>query len=261
LLLPRFLISQNLFDTSDFSINYHKIDDESFTTLTDSVISNFPDKNKDEIFLKTLDWIRNEFTKNWHHNQSNPQSTPVINVVNDTINFEFYASNLVSTNGTEFHQTKCKAQFTFNDSSYKLKILKIEYKFVGWQTLNMSVDDVSMIFHPIQTYFRLINKSLKDAISSDKNKVFNSTLKTETQIKILNQEIDQVNLRLKNVDKFGKQHRTGNHLMLSGIIFNAIGLGIIGHNSAFGSGIIIAGSALSTVGWIINIDSFKHLKN
>jgi hypothetical protein len=199
------------------------------------VISNFPGKTKDEIFLKSLSWIRTEFTKNWHHNQSNPQSTPTIAVINDTINFEFYASNLVTTNGTEFHQTRCKAQFTFNDSSYKLKILKIEYKFVGWQTLNMTVDDVSMIFHPIQTYFRLINQSLKDAISSDKNKVFNSTLKTETQIKILNHEIDQVNLRLKNVDKFGKQHRKGNHLMISGVILNGIGLGITAHNTAFGS--------------------------
>jgi hypothetical protein len=131
-----------------------------------------------------------------------------------------------------------------------------------------------MIFHPIQTYFRLINQNLKDAISSDKNKVFNSTLKTETQIKILSHEIAQVNLRLKNVDKFGKQHRVGNHLMLSGIILNSIGLGITAHNLAYGSnknnninelklgrGIIVLGSGLTTAGWIINIDSFKHLKN
>ena len=93
-------------------------------------------------------------------------------------------------------------------------------------------------------------------------------------------DINQINLRLDGVERFGQQHRTGNHLMIAGTILSGIGSLIIYNNTLskykgytpkeaykmykqqnrIGLSIIGVGSGLATVGLVMNIDSFRHLR-
>lgn len=97
-------------------------------------------------------------------------------------------------------------------------------------------------------------------------------------------DISQINLRLDKIEKFGNLHRTGNHLIISGAILSGIGTLIIFRNSMqnygndynspdleykkykykrterLGFSIIGTGSALTTAGIIVNLDSFRQFK-
>jgi hypothetical protein len=85
-------------------------------------------------------------------------------------------------------------------------------------------------------------------------------------------EINDINLRLDNVEKFGQQHRTGNHLIIAGTLLNGFGLLFLNSNTApanpnskltdnkLAVGTLAVGTILSTTGLIINIDSFRHLR-
>ena len=83
----------------------------------------------------------------------------------------------------------------------------------------------------------------------------------------------EINLGLH---KFGKQHRTGNHLIITGIVATTLGSilmvsstkssqGVYGNSSSgdsYPAGVFFTaiGGGLTTAGFIINIDSFRHLK-
>ena len=84
---------------------------------------------------------------------------------------------------------------------------------------------------------------------------------------------DEINL---GIHKFGKQHRNGNHLIIAGIVSSTLGGLFIskyyrnsptesiwtqGYGTA-ASGIFFTtlGAGLTTAGFIVNIDSFRHLK-
>jgi hypothetical protein len=83
---------------------------------------------------------------------------------------------------------------------------------------------------------------------------------------------DQINLRLDGLEKFGKQHRTGNHLIIAGTLLNGFGLLFMNNTTApanpgskltddkLATGTLLIGSLLTTTGLIINIDSYRHLK-
>ena len=76
----------------------------------------------------------------------------------------------------------------------------------------------------------------------------------------------EINLGLH---KFGKQHRTGNHLIITGIISTVIGSLIMMEDLSDGpikdtypAGVVltVVGGGLTTAGFIVNIDSFRHIK-
>lgn len=76
----------------------------------------------------------------------------------------------------------------------------------------------------------------------------------------------EINLGLH---KFKKQHITGNHLIIAGIVSSLIGgLIMITSNKAdnptdtYTSGLVFTaiGGGLTTAGFIVNIDSFRHIK-
>ena len=76
----------------------------------------------------------------------------------------------------------------------------------------------------------------------------------------------EINLGLH---KFGKQHRTGNHLIITGIISTVIGSLIMMEDVSDGpikdtypAGVVltVVGGGLTTAGFIVNIDSFRHIK-
>ena len=86
-------------------------------------------------------------------------------------------------------------------------------------------------------------------------------------------DINEINLKLDKLEKFGKQHRTGNHLILAGTLFNVFGVvvmnsqlgesGEVGQkSSSFNPNFvpIIIGSLLTTTGLVFNLDSFRHLR-
>jgi hypothetical protein len=74
------------------------------------------------------------------------------------------------------------------------------------------------------------------------------------------------------IHKFGKQHRTGNHLMIAGLITTTLGSVLLNtsysNKDLYGKQdnpnvyktIIGLGSGLLVAGFIVNIDSFRHLK-
>ena len=90
-------------------------------------------------------------------------------------------------------------------------------------------------------------------------------------------DINEINLKLDKIEKFGKQHRTGNHLILAGTLFNVFGLVIMNSqlysytlvtgdgsgqsNQKLANGALVVGSLLTTTGLVINLDSFRHLRN
>ena len=83
----------------------------------------------------------------------------------------------------------------------------------------------------------------------------------------------EINLGLH---KFKEQHRTGNHLIITGIVATTLGSllmvsstkssqGVYGNSSSgdsYPAGVFFTaiGGGLTTAGFIINIDSFRHLK-
>ena len=95
-------------------------------------------------------------------------------------------------------------------------------------------------------------------------------------------DVNEINLRLEGLEKFGKKHRTGNHLIIGGTSLLGIGSLLLATNTIkpsnkgglvqkakkdyyrrnnIGMAFIGIGSVLSSVGVVINIDSFRHLKN
>lgn len=96
-------------------------------------------------------------------------------------------------------------------------------------------------------------------------------------------DVNDINLKLEKVERFGRQHRTGNHLMIAGTLLSGIGSWILatnspskhqyGYNSAkvaydmykknnrVGFTVLGIGSGLAATGIIVNIDSFRHLRN
>jgi hypothetical protein len=88
---------------------------------------------------------------------------------------------------------------------------------------------------------------------------------------VTNAEINEINLKLDGLEKFGKQHRKGNHLLIAGTILNGFGLLFMSSttttnpNATFKGdklaiGTLAVGTILSTTGLIINLDSYRHLR-
>lgn len=85
-------------------------------------------------------------------------------------------------------------------------------------------------------------------------------------------DVNEINLRLDGLEKFGKQHRTGNHMIIAGTLLNGFGLLFMNSNTApanpnskltdnkLATGTLLIGSLLTTTGLIINIDSYRHLR-
>ena len=96
-------------------------------------------------------------------------------------------------------------------------------------------------------------------------------------------EVNEINLRLDGLEKFGRQHRTGNHLMIAGTILSGLGSWMYinnynGYNPPKNNAnkatylkqyrmnrnisqtIMGMGGVMITTGVIINIDSYRHLR-
>ena len=74
-------------------------------------------------------------------------------------------------------------------------------------------------------------------------------------------KINDINLRM---DRYSKQNSTGNGFIIAGFLTSTIGGGIIFSNNSketliFGSGLLIAASALTATGIIINLNSHNRL--
>ena len=95
-------------------------------------------------------------------------------------------------------------------------------------------------------------------------------MKKEETIMSTQREIDEINLRLEMVEKFGTQHRAGNTLTIIGGCLSLIGSqvyisNILENNNSGalfteGMGAVLLGTITMGTGVIINIDSYRHLK-
>ena len=85
---------------------------------------------------------------------------------------------------------------------------------------------------------------------------------------ILFKDIPQSEINL-GLHKFGEQHRTGNHLIIIGVIATTIGGLLISDSykylntsNSFSPGVVfsVAGGGLTTAGLIVNLNSFRYLR-
>jgi hypothetical protein len=73
----------------------------------------------------------------------------------------------------------------------------------------------------------------------------------------------EINLGLH---KFKEQHRTGNHLIITGIVATTLGslfmIDSLYAGDTYPAGVVftVIGGGLTTAGFIVNIDSFRHIK-
>lgn len=92
-------------------------------------------------------------------------------------------------------------------------------------------------------------------------------------------DVNEINLKLEKVEKFGKQQRFGNKVTTLGLLTTAAGIGMIYNESGIrnyicgyngmgysiskesrGEKVMLVGLGLTTVGLTIKLNSYKHLK-
>jgi len=115
-----------------------------------------------------------------------------------------------------------------------------------------------------------VSAQWKPSVSSDYDKWKEDQSKNYSNVKqpIVLKDIPQSEINL-GLHKFGKQHRTGNHLIIVGIISTVIGNLIMMEDISDGpikdtypAGVVltVVGGGLTAAGFIVNIDSFRHIK-
>jgi hypothetical protein len=73
-------------------------------------------------------------------------------------------------------------------------------------------------------------------------------------------DVNEINLRLEGLNKFGKQHRIGNRMIITGVLFSGMGAFIIKEDDIIGKSIMGTGALISSTGIILTLDSYRHLK-
>lgn len=78
------------------------------------------------------------------------------------------------------------------------------------------------------------------------------------------QQQDSLEYRIQqDFQKFNKQHTTGTVLMLSGVAVTSIGVlsinPLLPQSNGFGTGLLVFGTLMTSVGAIVQIDSYKFL--
>jgi hypothetical protein len=113
-------------------------------------------------------------------------------------------------------------------------------------------------------------KKLITIVALVATQLFVNNTYSQTNIEVNNQ-IQDINLRL---DKYSHQNHVGNGLIFWGVVTSVIGVAIISNENLsisstspfiaapnLGAGIIIAGSALTTSGLIVNLNSHRKLRS
>ena len=110
----------------------------------------------------------------------------------------------------------------------------------------------------------------KPSVSSDYDKWKEDQSKNYSNVKQPTSfnDIPQSEINL-GLHKFKEQHNLGNHLIVAGVIATTLGGLFISHSyknpetsDSFPPGVFLmsVGGGLTTAGFIVNIDSFRHIK-
>jgi len=117
-----------------------------------------------------------------------------------------------------------------------------------------------------------VSAQWKPSVSGDYDKWKEDQSKNYSNVEqpILLKDIPQSEINL-GLHKFGEQHKTGNHLLIAGIVVTALGSSLMyyayktypnqtGNTKPPGIFFTSVGVGLTTAGFIVNIDSFRHIK-
>jgi hypothetical protein len=104
----------------------------------------------------------------------------------------------------------------------------------------------------------------KPSVSSDYDKWKEDQSKNYSNVKQPTSfnDIPQSEINL-GLHKFGEQHRTGNHLIIAGLVATTLGSLLINPiKDSYPAGVFFmaVGGGLTTAGFIVNIDSFRHIR-
>jgi hypothetical protein len=140
------------------------------TGLNDFVVVSIENKTKEEIFSKTMNWVKETY--------KNPDLVLKMQIPNEILRIDAVASNLASVNNgkTKFN-LPYSIEISFKDNKYKFEILSLVVENVkDLKTIPNFKTDKKMIKYwgttptDIEIYFNDLNDNLKKYISNQSKK-------------------------------------------------------------------------------------------
>jgi hypothetical protein len=130
--------------------------------LCDFVVANVDGKAKEEIYNKTLNWIKETY--------KNPDIVLKMKIENEKLRIDGVANNLLKIDKSSFNLDYI-IEISFKDNKYKFELVSLLYGGTGdYKNVPNFKTDKKMLKHfgttavYIENYFNNLNQSLKDYI-------------------------------------------------------------------------------------------------
>jgi hypothetical protein len=136
--------------------------------LNDYVVSEFNSVSKDEIYKKTINWVKETY--------KNPDEVLKMKIENEKIRINGIANKLLNVKGYTYN-LEYVIDISFKDNKYKFELISLTYEQVDYKKIPNFKTDKKMIKYygkipyDIEDYFNKLNLSLKyyvNGISEDK---------------------------------------------------------------------------------------------
>lgn len=137
--------------------------------INDYVIKNIDNKTKEEIYLKSINWIKESY--------KNPELVLKIQIPNEKLRIDAIAKNLANVgnkNNRVFLDIAYSIEISFKDNKYKFEILSIVVSNIKDLKIQNFKSDQAIKYwgttsNDIEIYFNSLNQSLEKYILKTKN--------------------------------------------------------------------------------------------
>lgn len=133
----------------------------SETGINDYIITKFDTKTQQELFSKTLNWVK----ETW----KNPEEVLKMQIENEKLRVEGIAVNLIKVRNYGFNATYV-IEISFKDGNYKFELVsltaeKADYKKIpNFKTEKKMVKNFGTTSTDIENYFNKLNQNLTEYI-------------------------------------------------------------------------------------------------
>ena len=134
--------------------------------LNDFVVTNIDSKAKEEIYTKTLNWVKETY--------KNPDLVLKMKIENEKIRIDAIASGLLKTRNLT-SDLGYVVEISFKDNKYKFEIVSLLYdnstdykKIPNFKTDSRMVKNFGATPTDIEKYFNRLNESLKTYLTGEK---------------------------------------------------------------------------------------------
>lgn len=132
--------------------------------LNDFVVTNIDGKTKEEIYSKTINWVKETY--------KNPDLVLKMQIINEKLRIDAIANNLASiNNGKTKFDLPYSIEISFKDNKYKFSILSLVVQNIkdlktvpNFKTDKKIIKYWGSTSNDIENYFNKLNQSLKDYI-------------------------------------------------------------------------------------------------